>query len=78
MELNGDRLAASLAAFCEPFTHCCSEALKINMLTRFERAFASRQRVVELGRAGETAHAETVEPIEWHGGPLLVENNLCA
>lgn len=78
MELNDDRLAVSLAAFSEPFTHCCRQAPRINMLARFERAFASRQRVVEFGRAGETPHAETVEPIEWHGSPLLVDNNLCA
>ena len=67
MNLNDDGLTVAFAAFGEPLSERSGEARGVDAQTRFEAAFAGGQSVVKFGGAGEVAHAERVEPVEWAG-----------
>ena len=75
-DFNLDGLAVSLAALGEPGGERRGQALRFDTVAGLERPIAGGQRVVEFGRAGEIAHAETIQPIERAGTPLAPYNHL--
>lgn len=74
MNFNGDGLAIGLAALREPFAKRSSESFGMDLEAGFHLTVGNGQGVVELGRAGEVAHAESVQPIERAGFALAIDD----
>src|SRR5271156_1576412 len=73
-QFDGYRLAVALPAFCEPLAHGLRQALRIYCEACFEPPVGGRQRVVKFRRASEIPHAETIQPIERRGAPLVANH----
>jgi hypothetical protein len=67
MNFDDDGVAVPLATLGEPITEGGGETRRIDAQAGFEEAVGSGESVVELGGAGEVAHAEGVEPFERAG-----------
>src|SRR6267143_147510 len=74
MDFHLHGLAVALAAFGQPRGECLCQALRLDAKASLEQTLSCRQRVVELGRAREIAHCETIEPFE-RAGPAFAADN---
>ena len=75
MNLDSYRPPLALASPREPFTHGLGQPFRQDAESRFERAIAGRQGIVEFGLSGKISHAEAVEPFERAGPPLVFDDN---
>lgn len=74
IDFDEDRLAFAFAALGEPGGEAFGETPGSETVAGFDAAVGDGESVVEIGRVGEIAHAELVEPIE-RAGLFVTEND---
>jgi hypothetical protein len=67
VNFDDDEVAVPLSTLAEPITEGGGETRRIDAQAGFEAAVGSGESVVELGGAGEVAHAEGIDPFERAG-----------
>ena len=69
-------LTFALAALGKPVSEALGKTFGSETITGLDAAIGNRESVVEIGRVGEIAHAELVEPIERAGFSFAADEDV--
>ena len=75
MDFHLHGLAVAFAAFREPRGERLCQTVRLDSKTSFKLALPRREGVIELSRAREIAHGETIEPFKRAGTVFAVDDD---